>query len=383
MENPRARATHLAKRRLRPVPLLLPLLAVALVASLAASGAGAALPPPASEAGHDHAQSTHGPDGLALDRRGRTPGDAHFAVDDHAEYLPCDYDGLAPPVDSRDLTVEPQVHAVYVHPANTTSRFPAYAAMFQADARQASALLQTLGRDIRWDLRQAEPSAECEGGDLQATMLDITVFKSRYSAGKLSGGNQFSLVANELAAKFSDPNKKYVVWLDAGSKYCGQGTLYQDTRRLAGNFNNANRTTGIVYRPYSTANSEGGFCRGRTLLHELGHNLGALQRVAPNAYDGAHCNDDDNDTMCYTSAATFDSGGAAQFDYGKDDYWDPGASIPTTANNGSPDAPAEKVGAIAGLKPAWWALNLSKYICPPGPVGAGPKCAEANLNPGF
>src|SRR5688500_13293484 len=137
METPRVRGAHFAKRRLRPVPLLLPLLAVSLVASLA-SGAGASLPPQASEAGHDHAHSTHGPDGLALDRRGRTPGDAPFAVDAHAAWQSCEYDGVAPSIDSADLEElknRPQVHAIYVHPAKTASRFPAYAAMFQADAR--------------------------------------------------------------------------------------------------------------------------------------------------------------------------------------------------------------------------------------------------------
>jgi hypothetical protein len=379
MQTPRVRGTHFANRRLRPVPLLLPLLAVSLVAFLA-SGAGASLPPQASEAGHDHAHSTHGPDGLALDRRGRTPGDAPFAVDAHAEWQSCEYDGVAPSIDSTDLPElknRPQVHAIYVHPAKTASRFPAYAAMFQADARQASAMLQTLGRDIRWDLR-LPVGALCSG----TTVLDITVFKSRYSAGQLSGGNQFSLVANELAAskKFSVATKKYVIWLDAGSQYCGQGTLYQDTRRAFANYNNANRTTGIVYRPYSTTNGEGGFCRGRTLLHELGHNLGALQRGAPHAYDGAHCNDDDNDVMCYIAEATHDSG-AAQFDYGKDDYWDLGASMPTATNNGYPELSAEKLGG--GLKPAWWALNLSKYICPPGAVGSRPNCAIDNLVPGY
>lgn len=382
MKTSRMRGAHFAKRRVRPVPLFLPLLAVSLVASLA-TGARASLPPQASKAGHDHAHSTHGPDGLALDRRGGTPGVAPFAVDAHAPWLACEYDGVAPSSDSADLagiTGRPQVHAIYVHPTRTTSRFPTYAAMFQADARQASALLQTLGRDIRWDLRL--PVGTVCGG---TTVLDITVFKSKYSAGQLSGGNQFSLVAKELLAskKFSAANKKYVVWLDAGSQYCGQGTLYQDTRRIANNNSEVGRTTGIVYRPYSTNNGEGGFCRGRTLLHELGHNLGALQSYALHAFDGAHCNDDDNDTMCYIGAATHDSG-AAQFDFGKDDYWDLGASKPTAdpLNDGYPTVSAEKLGWDTAKSP-WWAVNLSKYICPPGPVGASPNCANENLTPGY
>jgi len=95
--------------------------------------------------------------------------------------------------------------------------------MFQADARQSS-------------------PAFCGS----SPRLDITVFQSRYSVRQLSTQRQFSLVASELAAsgKFSAVNKKYVVWLDAGSRYCGQGTLWQDTARSPGNDSELNRTTG-------------------------------------------------------------------------------------------------------------------------------------------
>lgn len=206
-----------------------------------------------------------------------------------------------------------------------------------------SRLLRTLSRDVRWDLRPSK-KATCDG---QANVLDTTVFQSSYNARQLSTDRQFNLVANELQAsgKFSASNKKYVVWLDAGSRYCGQGTLWQDTSRSATNSSEVNRTTGIVYRPYSTSDPKtGGFCRGRTLLHELGHNLGALQKVAPNAFDGAHCDDDNNDTMCYTGAASDQiSSSDPQFDYGKDDYWDPGATATST-----PTANTDKL--------AWWAL---------------------------
>ena len=90
----------------------------------------------------------------------------------------------------------------------------------------------------------------------------------------------------------------------------------------------------------------GGFCRGRTLRHELGHTMGALQKVAPHAYDGAHCNDSAEDTMCYTSATSFDSGGPS-FDYGNDDYWDPVAN--------------PSLGSTRKL--GWWTVNRSRFVC--------------------
>lgn len=273
------------------------LMPVALVAGL--SGSAASLPPQASPVGEEHAH-THGPDGLALDRRAAAPA-AVYDAPAPAPWSPSEYDGAVFTADGADLTELATFHAVYPYPPDQPSRFKQYAAMFQADAREASALLDRLyGRGIRFDMRSA-------AGGGPGVMLDITVVRSKWRARQLSGANQFSLVANELAAKgFTDPDKKYAVWLDAGSKACGQAHLYQDTRRSNAN-SNEGRTTAIVYRPYNPGDASGGFCRWRTLLHELGHNMGALQSVAPSAFDGAHCNDSAEDTMCYTSATSLDT----------------------------------------------------------------------------
>lgn len=379
-------------RPLRLVPVLF------LVAAVSSGGvAGASLPPQASDQGVAHAH-THGPDSLALDPR--APGAAGpYSVDDHASWKACEYDVAAKTSDAPDLAGLvglPQVHAIYVLPAKTKSRFGQFAAMFQADARQSSALVQTFGRDVRWDLRPAGtfaiPDAQC-AGDRRTTVLDITVFQSKYNARQLAASNQFTLVSNELKAsgKFNVATKKYVAWLDAGSQYCGQGSLYQDTTRSATNASEIYRTTGIVYRPYPNDTTTGGFCRGRTLLHELGHNLGAVQKVAPHAFDGAHCNDDNNDTMCYTATGQFTSPDGPQFDWDKNDYWDLGASTPTATDNGYPGTSSEMLGWNATTPslstPAWWALNLSRYLCPPLPAGGtGPTpadCTQPNANPGY
>ena len=297
-------------------------------------GAGG-LPSQASPTAEDAIQ-THGPDGLDLDARGRgRPGAAalNYDVDAHAPWQASQWDGAAFTTDQPDTASGPQFHAIYMHPSGTASRFGTYAAMFQADARDASArLASTRGRALRWDTR-------ADG------YIDITVVKSSYNAKRLGSGSQFSLVRNELVNKgFNDPNKKYVVWLDAGSTACGQGELYQDTRRSTTDNYNQRRTTAIVYRPYPNDASTGGFCRGRTALHEMGHNMGALQKVAPNAFDGAHCDDSGEDVMCYTSATSADTGDAV-FDHNNDDYWDPTTGAPL----------------------AWWTVNLSKYVCAGNP----------------
>lgn len=244
--------------------------------------------------------------------------------------------------------------------------------MFPADARAASKFLNDrYGRALRWDERD----------NAGVRYLDITVVESAYTYDQLSGNSQFNYVHDDLARVFPmQQNKKFAVWLDSGSGYCGQGHLHQDTRRQVDNANQQ-RTTGIVYRPYDATNSDGGFCRGRTLLHEVGHNLGALQKVAIHAFDGAHCNDDKNDVMCYAAQSRHTSSGDGQFDYKNDDYWDPGAT-----KSGTPVSLSDKVRDRRGR--AFWATNLNKYVCP---LGTGPDgkptgtsdCSRANDNPGY
>ena len=306
---------------------------VTLVTFGAVSSSAQTLPGQASPVAVEH---THGPDGLDLDRRGR-PGApaAEYAVDAHADWSQGAYDGKINAADQPDGARDGKAmfHAIYVYPNDKpdypSTRFVQYAAMFQADARAASTLLSDLyGRAIRFDERDGR-------------MLDITVYKSKYNSKQLSTTRQFNLVNDELATKFNAPNKKYVVWLDAGSQYCGQGHLAQDSTRTSTN-QNEGKTLAIVYRPYTASLDDGktgGFCRGRTLLHELGHTMGALQKGAPHAFDGAHCDDSAEDVMCYTSATSVDTGGPA-FDFNNDDYWDP---------------PAGKL--------AWWTVNLSKFLC--------------------
>lgn len=351
------------ERRRRSAKVAMAVAGFVSILGLTPSGSSAQTLPP--QAPPTAVQHTHGPDGLELDRRGRPPGAQTYAVDAAAPWSAADYDGLAPTTDQPDGARAglPMFHAIYLYPADRpnypASRFSTYAPMFQADARDASKLLETLyGRAMRFDERASTAGT---------AMLDITVVKSQYRSAQLAGTNQFDLVSRDLA-KFTAPNKKYIVWLDAGSQYCGQGNLSQDVTRSAANANEG-RTLAIVYRPYNmTDAASGGFCRGRTLRHEMGHTMGALQKVAPHAFDGAHCNDSGEDTMCYTFADSVDTGGA-DFDYRNDDYWDPLANLsyplpyPSTAPTG---------------KLPWWTVNLSSFLC-----NTPASCAQPTSTPAY
>lgn len=310
------------------------------------SGPAAGLPERASETAIAH---SHGPDGRWIDPpSAHAPNTDPYDVQTHAVWNASDWDGRSFTSDQPDLTNLPGFHAVYLYPKNGVNRFAQFAAMFQADAAQANDRLRSMyDRGVRFDYR----AGDCYG-TTGTPCLDITVVKSRLSSSQFNG-NAFSSVRKEIDRVFPNSPKKYAVWLDSTyTGACGQGNLYQDTRRSSAN-NNELRTLAVVYRPYANDALTGGFCRGRTLLHELGHNMGALQSVAPHAFDGAHCDDSNEDVMCYYNDAAPDTGNAV-FDWGTDDYWDPIAN-PHPENNPS---------LAAADKLPWWTVNLSKYICP-------------------
>jgi len=253
-----------------------------------------------------------------------------------------DYDGKQFGADQADTTTLPTIHAVYLYPSDAPNRFASFAAMFQRDARRGSAQLQSaLGYGFRWDDR-----VDATGRRL----LDVTVLRSGYNLKKLSGSSQFSLARSEVAAKLANPNKKYMIWLDAPSSYCGQSDTVSGTTRTASNAANG-RTYTLVYRYYDAANAQGGFCA--PILHELFHSMGAVSPSAPHYTAGAHCVDNANDILCNgSSAIPFDSSlGGAYVDYRNDDYWDPGADVYS--------------GAPASAKLGWWTVNLNRFLCPP------------------
>lgn len=278
-----------------------------------------------------------------------------------ADWGPGDYDGAAFPKDQPDLTALPKIHAVYVHPSDAPSRFASLAHTFQGQARRQSRMLtQGSGHALRLDDR-----LDASGRPL----LDITVIRSRSSAKTLGGSRQFGLVRDDLArAGLTDPNKKYLVWVDAASTVCGRSDAPGDAVRSAAN-RAESRTMSTINRYYDRSTPDtGGFCA--PILHELAHAMGAVLPNAPH-YDGGHCNDNANDFLCfYASAIAYDPAAGRYFDYGNDDYWDPAAD-PFSGSD---------------AKLGWWTVNLSRFLCPPAipfdPASPAADCATAN-RPGY
>lgn len=106
----------------------------------------------------------------------------------------------------------------------------------------------------------------------------------------------FDTIVNDLYNKgYSDGKKKYWVFYDdTGACGCsGTGHWYSDSTDAATNMNNGNYVDPFFAVTF-------GYNSTRTWLHELGHNLGAVQNGAPSnsGTNYAHCVDG-LDIMCY------------------------------------------------------------------------------------
>jgi hypothetical protein len=306
---------------------------------------------------------THGTDPAAIDAGPKAPV--------LAKRLPSSWCG---PERATDDTADElangayKEHAIYMVPSDGPDRFGQFAGSIEANAFDASALLETsYGRAIRFDL----------GTSCGPQYLDITVVRMPYTTAQVAaaaqnGSGTFDMVSASLDAagfgtiqptdtytRAAQRNRNWVVWLDgpAPDGTCGQASIYDDQVRSDNNLNNFGGKVAIVFH-----NGSSDFCSSNAVRHEIGHNLGALQPTAPHAFDGSHCNDAIEDTMCYSNSPRVSNGQRGQFfDYHNDDYWDPPAGAPLP----------------------WWTVNLNHFLCPdascnvaPGPDDPSPAAAD-------
>ena len=180
--------------------------------------------------------------------------------------VPCIGDGVS----------GPRIQAIYAVASNRTDRYAStlplirdIAAVMDADVNQSAS--ETGGeRHIRF-----VTNADCSL-DVAHVVLSPT------------GDDDFGNTIGELISQgYDDAGRKYHVWMDANI-LCGVGTIYGDDSQGPGNANNSS---------VSYARSDTG-CWDYAELHELFHNLGAVQLSAPHSSGGFHCTDE-YDRMCY------------------------------------------------------------------------------------
>ena len=107
----------------------------------------------------------------------------------------------------------------------------------------------------------------------------------------------------KLGEKYRRPDRKYLIWMDPNRAakstfYCGIGEMKRDANPGQDNLSNGHKNVeGLIARIdigcWGTR-ADG----GSTEAHELMHNLGGVQKGAPNATANGHCIDE-FDRMCY------------------------------------------------------------------------------------
>lgn len=218
-------------------------------------------------------------------------------------------------------------HVLYGHLDGQTNRLAAVRGTLVSSIKRMNAVLNE--EAISSGNRTADYKVLCDAGGA----IRIDSFSSP--------GSSFSTVVDAArAAGFSASNADYSIFFDGTqSGVCGTGSVSRDDRLTEGNWNNYGGDYAVAYA---------GCWENETMMHENGHNQGAVQASAPNSTgSGAHCYDE-IDVMCYSpDGGDRNQGGTIErctgrlrFDCGNDDYFDadpePGEYLASHWNIGSP-----------------------------------------------
>lgn len=169
----------------------------------------------------------------------------------------------------------PRVQLLYVHRNDQPDRLPELLPTFRRLASEMDTILDQSARKTGGSLRIRFVTT----GNCQVDVKSIGVPANAF-------GGFGSLNGKLRDAGYDRLDRKYVILADA-NVFCGIGT-----------FNNADSPTTTAHNFTGYARVDRGCWDPGTMIHELSHNLGAVQYSAPNTSRGAHCVDE-WDAMCY------------------------------------------------------------------------------------
>jgi hypothetical protein len=228
-----------------------------------------------------------------------------------------------------------KIRVVYAYTSDQANRFAAFANMIQGDVK---GMVEKIGgesggtKGVRFDLGTA-----CGPQYVDITTVALPQPESYYEVG--TDDQLFRIKSDVSAALGPSPVKRdYLVFPDQiGTAGGGRAELAEDEQPGSENASNAGGMFAMTwYASYWSSTSVSVIAQRRDVhLHELGHNIGAVQANSPNHSSGHHCIDE-WDVMCYdddgSGSATVltepkpcsDGSAAAQyFDCNRDDYFNP------------------------------------------------------------
>ncbi len=242
-----------------------------------------------------------------------------------------------------------RVETIYVHASDKPNRYQEFANSFPVYASNANDIFVKSGnqtgsaRSIRF---------------VTDTSCKLIVHNVTVSPG---GDDSYGNTVAELKNKgFNRTDRKYMIWMDA-TVLCGVGGITNDTRPGQENAANGGPSYG---------RSDSGCWGKSTEAHELIHNIGGVQKIAPNnGSQNQHCNDE-WDVMCYKDASQTamryicPESEKAILDCNKDDYFNTSTTIPATNY----------------LSKNWNTAN-SKFLIKGAPGGTNPPTPTPNPTP--
>jgi hypothetical protein len=257
-----------------------------------------------------------------------------------------------------------KIKLVYTYAADQPDRFAQYASLIQTDAK-------AIGETVAATSGGAKTLRFDTGTDGGAGYIDIASVRLPQALAYYKGldaASRSDAVRTAIAATVRVANygvAHYAVYADGlygGDWVAGIAQMYNDERKNASNYNNRDGLWAFVWGDGSAVFSSS---HRTTLLHEITHTLGGVQRNAPNGTTNGHCVDL-KDVMCY------DDGGkkagqsmvqrcaTVQYDCNGEDYF-----------NAAP--------AAGSYLAANWNVYDSAFLCSPascvngGPVNVAPE----------
>lgn len=295
---------------------------------------------------------THGPDPLPPPR-----------ADNNSTSL-----GFAPPVQPFCVTNtagEHHMQVIYSRPSNKPDRYATMAPQVRTMVREANGHLRNEGAEAAgvW----TNYRVACANGDIDVKNAVLPT---------PSGSDSFGSIVNDLRNQgYASPLAKYWIWHDDAGEAAGVANLFLNDSPGQNNPNNGGPMYAVTF----------GY-GADVMMHENGHNLGAVQLTSPFSSRLGHCNDD-NDVMCYLERVGTTTAPLClernHFDCNHNDYFHPKAPVGNylathwnigaryvrwiefSDKAGLPTAPA-LTGQVVGTS------NVQLSWSPPADPGSGP-----------